>query len=118
MERYVIFYPAGYLQLQVEDAGEMFCHIYGNPLHLAKDVSSLMDGDNTIGWYGDDPDAWIDVDTATASGCRLIAIPELPAYLQAFESGEIDHATLWRHEIAFYEALLAQRKCLLSDSKG
>lgn len=107
MEMSVIFYPSGYLQLQVADDGDDFCHVYDNPNNLAKDVSSLMDGDNAIGWYGNDPDAWLDTERTPA--VRHISMPDLPAYLEAFASGRIDRKPLWENEIAFYEALAKRR---------
>ena len=107
MEMSVIFYPSGYLQLQVADDGDDFCHVYDNPNSLAKDVSSLLDGDNAIGWYGNDPDAWLDVEKTPA--IRYISKQNLPGYLKAFRNGEIDRAALWENEIAFYQALAEKR---------
>ncbi len=107
MEMSVIFYPSGYLQLQVADDGDDFCHVYDNPNNLAKDVSSLMDGDNAIGWYGNDPDAWLDVEKTPS--IRYVTMEALPGFLVAFRSGQVDMATLWENEVAFYSALAARR---------
>lgn len=107
MEMSVIFYPSGYLQLQVADDGDDFCHVYDNPNSLAKDVSSLLDGDNAIGWYGNDPDAWLDVEKTPA--VRYITMQDIPDYLKAFKKGEIDKAVLWKNEMAFYQALAKRR---------
>lgn len=71
MDVCVIFYPGGYSQLQVADDGDDFCHVYDNPGNLAKDVSRLLGGDNAIGWYGNDPDAWLDPEaTEECALCR------------------------------------------------
>lgn len=115
MEMNVIFYPSGYLQLQVADDGDDFCHVYDNPNSLAKDVSSLLDGDNTIGWYGNDPDAWLDVEKTPA--IRYISMLELPAYLKAYSTGKIDRRALWENETAFYQALADKRglRCTGAD---
>ena len=105
MDMHVIFYPSGYLQLQIADDGDDFCHVYENPAALAKDVSSLMDGDNAIGWYGNDPDAWLDFEKP--KGARFVSMEELPSRLESFGKGET--AGLWDHEKDFYKALLEKR---------
>ena len=87
MEMNVIFYPSGYLQLQIADDGDDFCHVYDNPNNLAKDVSALLDGDNAIGWYGNDPDAWVEVEKTPS--IRHISMQALPDYLIAFTSGKV-----------------------------
>ena len=107
MEMNVIFYPSGYLQLQIADDGDDFCHVYDNPNNLAKDVSALLDGDNAIGWYGNDPDAWVEVEKTPS--VRHISMQALPDYLIAFTSGKVNRETLWDNEIAFYQALARRR---------
>ena len=107
MDVCVIFYPGAYCQLQVADDGDDFCHVYDNPGNLAKDVSKLLGGDNAIGWYGNDPDAWLDPDET--GGIRHISGSDLAQYVFDFGNGKIDPASLWENEAAFYTALLANR---------
>lgn len=107
MEVCVIFYPAGYCQLQVADDGDDFCHVYDNPDNLAKDVSSLLGGDNAIGWYGNDPDAWLNPDRT--DGIRHVSGSALPQYMNDYGNGKVDVASLWDNEAAFYKALFAKR---------
>lgn len=107
MDVCVIFYPGGYCQLQVADDGDDFCHVYDNPASLAKDVARLLEGDNAIGWYGNDPDAWLNPDKT--SGVRHVSGSNLPQYVTDFEKGMIGIGSLWDNEAAFYTALLAQR---------
>ena len=107
MDVCVIFYPGGYCQLQVADDGDDFCHVYDNPDSLAKDVSGLLGGDNAIGWYGNDPDAWLNPDKTT--GIRHVCGSTLAQHASDFENGKIDVASLWDNEVAFYKALLAKR---------
>ena len=107
MDVCVIFYPGGYCQLQVADDGDDFCHVYDNPANLAKDVARLLGGDNAIGWYGNDPDAWLYPDKA--SGIRYVSGADLPQCVTDFGAGKTDMASLWDNEAAFYRALLAKR---------
>ena len=107
MDVCVIFYPGGYCQLQVADDGDDFCHVYDNPDNLAKDVSRLLGGDNAIGWYGNDPDAWLNPESA--SGIRFVSGRDLPAFVTELEKGNVDVDSLWDNEAAFYRALSARR---------
>ncbi len=107
MDICVIFYPGSYCQLQVADDGDDFCHVYDNPGHLAKDVASLLGGDNAIGWYGNDPDAWLNPEST--SNIRYVSGVDLPQRAADFENGKISHDSMWENETAFYKALLAKR---------
>lgn len=107
MDVCVIFYPGGYCQLQVADDGDDFCHVYDNPDNLAKDVSRLLGGDNAIGWYGNDPDAWLNPESA--NGIRSVSGQDLPAFVLELEKGNVDVGSLWDNEAAFYRALSARR---------
>ncbi len=107
MDVCVIFYPGGYSQLQVADDGDDFCHVYDNPGNLAKDVSRLLGGDNAIGWYGNDPDAWLDPEAT--GGMRFVSGQALPAFVAGLEAGKVDVDSLWDNEAAFYTALLSER---------
>ncbi len=107
MDVCVIFYSSGYCQLQVADDGDDFCHVYDNPDNLAKDVSGLLAGDNAIGWYGNDPDAWLD--PGKTDGIRHVAGSILPQYVSDYVNGKIDTASFWDNEAAFYRALAARR---------
>lgn len=93
------FYASGYCQLQVADDGDDFCHVYDNPDNLAKDVARLLGGDNAIGWYGNDPDAWLNPETT--SGIRFVSGQALPGFLAELEKGKIDAGSLWDNEAAF-----------------
>lgn len=63
MDVCVIFYASGYCSCRLPMTVTIFCHVYDNPDNLAKDVSRLLGGDNAIGWYGNDPDAWLNPET-------------------------------------------------------
>lgn len=107
MDVCVIFYPGGYCQLQVTDDGDDFCHVYDNPDNLAKDVSGLLGGDNAIGWYGNDPDAWLHPDKT--AGIRYAFAPELVQRVNDLAAGKPDLVFPWDNEAAFYKALMAKR---------
>ena len=81
--------------------------MYDNPDNLAKDVSRLLGGDNAIGWYGNDPDAWLNPEAT--SGIRFVSGQALPGFLAELEKGKIDSGSLWDNEAAFYRALSARR---------
>lgn len=105
MDLVVIFYPSGHLQLQVPE--DDFCHVYDSAERLAKDVSDLMDGDNALGWYGNDLDAWRD--EKELHSYRHITQSQIPAYLADLKAGKIDTSDFWPHQEAFYNALMVRR---------
>ena len=108
MDAHVIFYKSGYLQLQVADDGDDFCHVYDTPANRAMVVLTLLEGGNAIGWYGNDPDAWLEVEKT--AGIRYLSLQVLPDCVAAFENGRTDRTKLWDNEIAFYEALLERQR--------